>query len=83
MLRSITLAHSPWLCQAGSEFLPRLLRDRPPVAHGFRSQRTAEVALRIGRGTAPGSPDRSVGWPDHPGAAFSAESSIDAVGAAV
>ena len=45
--------------------------------------RTAEVALRIGRGTAPGSPDRSVGWPDRPGAAFSAESSIGAAGAAV
>ena len=44
--------------------------------------RTAEVALRIGRGTAPGSPDRSAGWPDRPGAAFSAESSIGAAVAA-
>ncbi len=42
-----------WLCLAASEILPRLLRDRPPVAHGFRSRESRFSWLAVVTPTLP------------------------------
>ena len=42
-----------WRCQTGSGIRPRLLRDRPPIVHGFRSREPRSTWLAIVTPTLP------------------------------